>query len=300
MGSEKSDKSDKSEKSDKSDKSDKSGSEESYQESDGEYSEDSDSDSESYLRGYRVGKNSKKVHASHWAYEGPHGPEHWGELKPSYAVAKTGTCQSPIDLTNAESSDGVEVSYNYKNSSMTVLNNGHTIQNNYAPGSTLTINGAAYELKQFHFHLPSEHTVDGQHRAMEMHLVHANAGGQLAVLGVFIEEGEENQILAPIWNSLPPRPSNHSAAGTPPPTVVVPGEICASQLLPAENTMFRYSGSLTTPPCTEGVYWLVLQEPIHMGRAQITKFRKMFRFNNRPVQNINDRCLNTGDQLKCC
>lgn len=169
---------------------------------------------------------------------------------------------------------------------------------NYQPGSTLTANGETYELKQFHFHLPSEHTVDGDHRAMEMHLVHAKSTGELAVLGVFIEAGEDNAVLAPVWNEFPHRPKPaEGEKEVPPEHVTIEGTINAADLLPTERIMYRYPGSLTTPPCSEGVYWLVLKDPIQLGTDQIKKFKKIFKFNNRPVQSLYDRKLCCGDVL---
>ena len=219
-----------------------------------------------------------------WGYEGTHGPEHWGSLDPGFAVCSTGREQSPIDLTDAEPGALSEIGFDYAPSPISILNNGHTIQVNYEPGSGIVLGGTRYELDQFHFHHRSEHTVDGADFPLEMHLVHASADGGLAVVGVFLAEGGVNEALAPVFGQMPDESG---------PAAMVEGTVDASALLPARRTTWRYPGSLTTPPCSEGVSWLVMTEPVTASREQIEAFRVLFPGNNRPVQPLNGRRLVT-------
>jgi len=161
-----------------------------------------------------------------------------------------------------------------------VVNNGHTIQVNYNEGSSIKVDGMTFELKQFHFHGPSEHTINGQYFELEMHLVHQSADGSLAVVGVLIREGAENPAFAPFSDHLPTKSGEeYSSQDT----------INADDLLPASRLSYRYSGSLTTPPCSEGVKWLVLTTPIEMSGTQIASFKDIIQNNNRPVQPHNGR-----------
>ena len=220
----------------------------------------------------------------HWGYEGEHGPEHWGSLDPGFAVCSNGREQSPIDLTGAEPGALSEIVFEYAPSPISILNNGHTIQVDYRAGSGIVLDGARYGLVQFHFHHRSEHTVDGADFPLEMHLVHADAGGALAVVGVFLEEGAANEALAPVWRGLP------AEAG---PARLIEGTVDANALLPERRTTWRYPGSLTTPPCSEGVSWLVMTEPVTASQEQIEAFSALFPVNNRPVQPLNGRRLVT-------
>ena len=220
----------------------------------------------------------------HWGYEGEHGPEHWGSLDPGFAVCSNGREQSPIDLTGAEPGALSEIVFEYAPSPISILNNGHTIQVDYQAGSGLVLDGARYGLVQFHFHHRSEHTVDGADFPLEMHLVHADADGALAVVGVLVEEGGANEALAPVFRQMP------GEAG---PAAMVEGTVDAAALLPGRRTTWRYAGSLTTPPCSEGVSWLVMTEPVTASRGQIEAFKALFPVNNRPVQPLNGRRLVT-------
>jgi carbonic anhydrase len=164
-----------------------------------------------------------------------------------------------------------------------VLDNGHTVQVTYDEGSTLTLEDTEYELLQYHFHMPSEHTVDGRHSALELHLVHQSAGGDLAVIGVLVDEGEYNAVAAPLVESLPTRPGDtvhveHLTFGI-------------DELLPDDPRYYHYEGSLTTPPCTEGVQWLVMVDHGHAAPEQLARFRAVIHDNNRPAQARNARRL---------
>jgi carbonic anhydrase len=220
----------------------------------------------------------------HWTYEGEEGPEHWGALDTAYAACATGVEQSPIDLTSAEAFDLVDVQTDYHESALTILNNGHTIQANYDAGSAMTVNGDTYELKQFHFHTPSEHTIDGEAFPLEVHFVHADADGHLAVIGVMLVEGDaDNAAFAPVFDAMPAEEAEAEA--------VEGAQIDANAMLPENQLYYTYRGSLTTPPCSEGVRWIVMTTPVELSAAQIEAFHAIFELNARPVQPLNTRGL---------
>ena len=220
---------------------------------------------------------------SGWSYEGDTGPEHWAELDIAYAPCGSGTEQSPIDIAAGVTARLDDMPSDYLPSGLIVVNNGHAIQVDYGAGSSIEIDGTAYELQQFHFHSPSEHTVDGELAAMELHLVHSDVEGAIAVVGVFLVEGDDNPHLDPIWDVMP------AVAGDP---IAIEGAtIDADDLLPQDRRFIEYSGSLTTPPCTEGVTWHVLVEPVQLSAEQVSTFRAIHDGTNRPVQPLNDRSL---------
>lgn len=217
--------------------------------------------------------------APHWGYADA---DHWGELAAEFATCGTGTEQSPIDLTRAVVAEIDDADLAYQASAATVTDNGHTVQVDFADGGTATVDGHEYALKQFHFHAPSEHTVDGEHSPVEAHFVHADADGALAVIGVMVVEGDANPLFDSILASIP-------ATGEHAP---LPAELDASELLPPRLMAYRYPGSLTTPPCSEGVTWSVLAEPISWSTDQVTALTsRLAEPNNRPVQPLNDREL---------
>jgi len=223
-------------------------------------------------------------HDVHWSYEGEGAPENWGEIDGTvdYETCGLGTSQSPIDLTAGMMTDLQNVTFSYSDSVVNILNNGHTIQVNYDEGSSVEIDGHVYNLLQFHFHAPSEHAVDGTLYPAEMHLVHGDAYGHLAVVGVFIDVGAENPAFTPVWDNLPAEETKAIATGM---------MVNATSLLPAEQAVYRYNGSLTTPPCSEGVLWSVMETPVEMSAEQIAMFTDIFEGNNRPLQPLNDREL---------
>jgi len=219
--------------------------------------------------------------APHWGYVGAEGADHWGELDPKYAVCASGKNQSPIDLSGFIEADLKPFPIDYRSGGTEILNNGHTIQVNYAPGSTIAIDGHRFELKQYHFHAPSENHIDGKSYPMEAHLVHADADGNLAVIAVMFVEGRENASIAKAWSQIP------MEAGT---KVALAGQLDARDLLPRKRAYYRFNGSLTTPPCSEGVRWLVMKEPVSVSKAQIEAFEHVMHHpNNRPVQPVNAR-----------
>ena len=219
---------------------------------------------------------------AHWTYEGAEGPDSWGKLDSTYATCGTGKSQSPIDLANPTKNDLSNIVFHYQPSEVRILNNGHTVQVNYDPGSYIEIDGQRYDLVQFHYHAPSEHTINGKSFAAELHLVHKSASGQLAVIGILLEEGAVNTAYQPLLANLPAEKSPEKDAGL---------KINALDLLPTEQTTFRYSGSLTTPPCTEGVNWNVMVTPVQLSADQIAAFQKIFEGNNRPIQALNSRAM---------
>jgi carbonic anhydrase len=225
------------------------------------------------------------VHAAtvHWCYEGECGPEHWGELDPSFAACRDGLKQTPINLYEMKEVSKPQLSISYKATPLTIKNNGHTIQVNYAEGSTLTVNGVTYRLLQFHFHTPSEHVKNGRTYPMEAHLVHINDNSELAVLGVFLKEGDyDNAFLKPIFDNMPKTEGEVEIAGK---------SVNVANLLPREHEYFNYSGSLTTPPCSEGVNWMVLDDAVSMSKRQIEQFKAIFEMNARPEQSLNGRTI---------
>ena len=218
----------------------------------------------------------------HWTYEGGEGPDHWGELKPEFKSCQIGLEQTPIDLKGGVKAQlGQPVKIDFKPMPLAIVNNGHTIQVNAAPGSSTVIEGVKYELLQFHFHHPSEHLLSGKAFEMEVHFVHKSAEGALAVLGVFIKLGAANPAIGQIFAAMPA--TTGEATGK--------GNVDPRQMLPKGKGYFRYFGSLTTPPCSEGLVWTVYKDPITASKEQIESFAKLFEMNARPVQKQNHRYL---------
>jgi carbonic anhydrase len=218
----------------------------------------------------------------HWSYKGIGGPEFWGHLKPEFVLCRKGKYQSPIDFSNnIFDADLKDITFSYKPTPLRVINNGHTIQVNYAPGSLVEIDGQEYQLLQFHFHAPSEHTVSGSHYDMEMHLVHKNSQDELAVVGVFLKKGQENKVIQTIWNNIPQEINKEKT--------IVTENINAADLLPSDTSYYHYYGSLTTPPCTEGVNWSVMKTPIEVSPSQVEKFKSLIKENARPTLPVNKR-----------
>lgn len=217
-----------------------------------------------------------KGHNSHWSYDGKQGPENWGQLSAKYSACGEGAMQSPINFGDTFGAGGATIKFDYKVTPLNLVHNGHTVQLNYLPGSGITVDGKRYELLQLHFHTPSEHAVSNKQSVMEMHLVHKNAKGELAVVGVMMDVGGTNMALNELWAHMPT-----SANETNKSDKVL---INARDLLPANQTYFRYMGSLTTPPCSEGVNWFVLNTPVTVSLGQAKKFADSVGFNARPLQ----------------
>ena len=220
----------------------------------------------------------------HFAYSGENGPEHWGELSDEWATCSDGTSQSPINIDTTQTVPNANLDdlvTQYQETPGKLLNNGHTLEVEYEGGSTLTVGSQEYALLQFHFHVPSEHTVDGVAADMELHLVHQNADGGLAVVAVMIDTGSENAALAPYWNEFPEDEGEAE----------VETAINAADLLPDSLDYYTYSGSLTTPPCSQDVTWFVLKGRISASQEQIDHLVGLLGNNVRPVQPLNGRTV---------
>ena len=218
-----------------------------------------------------------------WGYEEENGPEVWGRLTPEYRICDTGIHQSPIDLVNPTPAELPTIIFHYQSAPVTIRNTRNTIEVAYPKGNWIEIDGTKYHLLQFHFHAPSEHTVAGELYDIEMHLVHESEDATLAVIGVLIKSGNLNTAFDSFWHLMP------SVADA---SEQVPGVVLnAFDLLPNTKRTYRYDGSLTTPPCSEGVRWLVMTTPIEMSQSQIAAFKAIFNGNNRPVQPLNGRKL---------
>ena len=220
---------------------------------------------------------------SAWGYSGATGPEHWKDVSPESAVCGLGKHQSPIDIRATVKAKLPPIEFHYAPAPLRVVDNGHTIMVSYAAGSSIVVDGKPYELQQFHFHKPSEERVRGHAFPLVVHLVHKNAAGELAVVAVLLKKGTENAVLASIWKNLPAAKDVENApAGV---------SINATDLLPAHRGYYTFTGSLTTPPCSENVTWFVLKAPSEAAAAQVDLFGKHYAHNARPVQPLNDRVV---------
>lgn len=235
--------------------------------------------------GARTAEQGAHENEPHWTYEGEAGPEHWAELSPKFDKCGAGTRQTPIDLASSEVVPmGLEdVEFQYGTAEATVFNNGHTIQVNVPEGNGIVLDGVSYGLVQFHFHTPSEHTIDGASYPLELHLVHKDEKGNLAVVGVMLEKGEKNPVLSQVWGKSLPKTEGKEVA--------LKAPIDLNGLLPSDRAAYRYLGSLTTPPCSEGVKWIVMKSSVTMTTKQIAAFKKIFPMNARPLQPINARSI---------
>jgi len=213
-----------------------------------------------------------------WGYTGAHGPEHWGER---YATCR-GAAQSPVDIREARTAaSAAPITFDYRDSRLSVVNNGHTIQVDYDPGSAITVGGVRYELLQFHFHRPAEERVQGRIYALDAHLVHRAADGTLAVVAVLFNEGAPQPTIDAIWRHMPKAVGERNTLAN--------VMINAAGLLPADRSYYAYVGSLTVPPCSEGVRWHVLKTPLTVSAVQLQRFP--FPMNARPVQPLNGRVV---------
>lgn len=219
-------------------------------------------------------KQCATVHP-HWAYAGEEGPDHWSQLTDYYAQCNIGQQQSPISLYTDDFDNVEEIEIHYTDTAVNILNNGHTVEVKDIEGNHIVVDGQEYHLEQFHFHALSEHTVDDNHYPVEMHLVHKNELGQLAVIGVFLAEGAENAAFYPVWDFLPEEEIG---------TIDTEMTVNVAMLLPADQWVYRYDGSLTTPPCSEGVKWLVMPNSVPLSAGQIAAISQILHHNNRPPQ----------------
>ena len=229
------------------------------------------------------GKRQASAHAadaSHWSYSGPAGPQTWGGLKPDFALCANGQRQSPIDIHGGLPVQLEPVQFNYKASRFGVVDNGHTVQANVAGGNFIEVGGRRFELKQFHFHRPSEERIDGRQFEMSLHLVHQDDRGRLAVVALLMDRGSPHPAVQKVWNSLPLERQEELPARTP---------LELADLLPDDPSYYTYMGSLTTPPCSEGVQWIVMRHPVSVSSAQIELFARLYPMNARPLQQVAGR-----------
>ncbi len=230
-----------------------------------------------------VAKPSETAHETHWGYTGHSGPSHWGGLSTNFQTCSVGQRQSPINLEPSEGATVEPILFDYNAAPLSIIHNGRTVQVSYPPGSSISIGNMKYELLQFHFHTPSEHSLNGHRSEMEVQFVHRSKDGQIAVVGVLLNTGAFNVALSEIWKRMPARESAEQIHGN--------VMINAADLLPKRKKYFRYMGSLTTPPCTEGVHWYVLDTPVTIGEDQAKRFSDAVGNNARPLQALNDRLL---------
>ena len=233
----------------------------------------------------KAGKTKADAHAQevHWDYEGENGPQAWAKLKPDFNVCAIGKRQSPIPIEDNTTLAGPAepIEFNYTPSNATVVNNGHTIQVDVQGDNSILVRGSTYRLAQFHFHTPSEEQVNGKRFAMVAHLVHKNDAGQLAVVAVLMDLGELNPLIDKVWTYMPLDKGDK---------VNMPRDMLdLNQLLPGDQRYFQFMGSLTTPPCTEGVLWMVMKEPVKISKSQHRLFSQLYPNNARPLQAVNGR-----------
>lgn len=218
-----------------------------------------------------------------WSYQGNTGPGHWGSLDADYTACTNGESQSPVNLRETETIRGsADVQVNYRPTNFTLNNDGHTVL--AEPGNadnTLTYEGEEYTLSQFHFHAPSEHLINGEYEEMEFHLVHESPGGEIVVTAFMLEEGSGTTFPSSFWDKMPSNKTEAPASAD--------NRLHLEELLPFSETNFQYEGSLTTPPCTEGVNWIVYGEAVSVSSDQLKDFQQIYDDNHRPVQPLNGR-----------
>lgn len=224
-------------------------------------------------------------HDVHWHYGGATGPDNWGTLKPEFRQCMLGKRQSPIDIRDGIRVQLEPIQFDYRPTPFTVVDNGHTVQVNVQPGNSITVSGRRYELLQFHFHRPSEERINGRQYEMVAHLVHKDPEGRLAVIAVLMDQGKAHPMVQLVWNSLPLERNTDQAS---------PVQMDLNQMLPEQRQYYTYMGSLTTPPCSEGVLWMVMKQPATMTREQIDIFARLYPMNARPIQSASGRLIKDG------
>ncbi len=218
----------------------------------------------------------------HWGYKGKNGPEHWGEIAPEFRLCKEGVNQSPIDLSRFIEAELPKLKITYAGNAKNVVNNGHTIKVETMGLNEVVVDGVPFRLVQFHFHTPSENKIKGEQFPMEAHFVHKSDSGDYLVIALMFVEGKENKALQKILNDLNPKVGAKQQLHE----MFNPGE-----LFPRKLDYYRFVGSFTTPPCTEGVRWLVLKKSVEASKDQIALMHKIMGDNNRPVQPLKARCI---------
>lgn len=210
-----------------------------------------------------------------WDYHGANAPHRWARLDPSFSACGIGKRQSPIDIRDSIKVNLDPVFFDYKPSAFSVIDDGHTIQVNLAAGNSIGILGRVYELVEFHFHQPAEEVVNGRRYDMVVHMLHRDAEGRLAMVAVLLERGNAQPVVQSVWNNLPLERHEAAAAQVP---------LDPADLLPSDRGYFTYIGSLTQPPCTEGVLWIVLRQPVQVSEEQLDIFSRLYPMNARPLQ----------------
>jgi carbonic anhydrase len=223
---------------------------------------------------------------THWSYEGAEGPDHWGDLDPAYAPCKDGKEQSPIDIRGAQRADLPAITFDYKSGPLRIINNGYTavrVDYDKGNGNFLIAGGERYELTQFHFHRPSEEYINGKQYDMVLHLMHTSSDGKVAGVAVMLKAGHANPVVEQLWKFMP---------STPGPAQEIPGvQVNSAGLMPRDTAYYKYMGSVTAPPCTEGVVWYVLKTPVEVSAAEISAFAKLYPHDVRPPQPLNGRVV---------
>ena len=221
--------------------------------------------------------------APHFGYEGANGPKAWGNLSAAYIACKQGHVQSPINIRGARKEALPPIEFHYMDAPLKIVNNGHSVQVDYAPGSWITVGDDKYELRQFHFHHPSEEHINGRGFDLSLHLVHANSQGKLAVVAILLEHGKANDAVRRIFDNFPQSEGQEEeVAGAP---------INASAFLPPTLGYYTFQGSLTTPPCTEGITWFVLKTPEEVSSYEVGAFAKLYPYDARPIQPTEGRTI---------
>lgn len=218
----------------------------------------------------------------HWSYEGDDGPEHWGDLSPEFVQCKVGLNQSPINIVSTVDADLPPLKLDYRTHTLELVNNGHTAQANVAPGNFLQVGDESFELIQFHLHTPSEHRINGVSFPMETHYVHANQRGELAVVGVLHSEGPSSPDLVDFQSHIPETLNQ---------PVAFKAALNGVPITRVDTAYYRYNGSLTTPPCSEGVRWFVLKEPIPIAPQQQKEYQSLIGDDARGPQPVNARIV---------
>lgn len=225
-------------------------------------------------------------HLAEWSHAGANGPEKWAALDPAYDLCETGKNQSPIDIRGAVRRPFPPVRLDYAPEKVTMIDNGHAIEADIEEGaSAVRIERDRFSLDQFHFHMPAEERIDGRSYAASIHLVHLSDDGRAAVVGLLVEPGPENPVIEELVEAIPAEPGE---------TTEIEGEMDLADLVPVGGDAFRYQGSLTTPPCSEGISWTVFKEPVTMSREQLDAFAEAYPENARPIQPRNGREIRVG------
>lgn len=220
-----------------------------------------------------------------WSYEGAGAPENWARLDPRNSLCASGQRQSPIDISDGIKVDVEPIRFDYRPSRFRIADTGRTIEV-FLGDMSFSLTGKSYTLQKIAFHRPSEERIDGRRFDMSAHLIHKADDGQLAIIAVLIERGNENPFIQTLWNNLPLEKGLEVA----PPAATIDLEA----LLPTSRNYYAYMGSLTTPPCTEGVLWLVMKQPVQVSQQQVDIFSRLYRHNARPVQPTNGRLIKEG------